>query len=80
MKQALKQIAVLVLLTASAAWGQCVMCFRTAAAQQAERQRVLNKGIYIMLAPPFVILAGFLWLARSRSQVPPRPPEEDPPS
>jgi hypothetical protein len=48
---------------------QCVMCFRTAAAQQAERSRVLNSGIVILLIPPFVILAGILGLAwwKSRS-------------
>ncbi len=68
MKRAAKQIAALFFLTASAALCQCVMCFRTAAAQQVERQRVLNNGIFIMLAPPFLILAGFLWLAKSRNQ------------
>lgn len=48
-------------------WGmitaQCVMCYRTAAAQQAERSRVLNHGILILLAPPVLILAGLLLLA-----------------
>jgi hypothetical protein len=47
---------------------QCVMCFRTAAAQQAERTRVLNHGIIIMLIPPVLILAGFLVLAYRRRQ------------
>jgi hypothetical protein len=42
---------------------QCVMCFRTAAAQQAERSRVLNKGIIILLIPPILVLAGILGLA-----------------
>jgi hypothetical protein len=42
---------------------QCVMCFRTAAAQQAERSRVLNSGIVILLIPPIVVLAGILLLA-----------------
>ena len=42
---------------------QCVMCYRTAAAQQAERSRVLNHGIIILLIPPVLILAGLLLLA-----------------
>jgi hypothetical protein len=52
-------------------WGlfaaQCVMCFRTAAAQQAERSRVLNSGIVILLIPPLLILAGLLLLAWRKS-------------
>jgi len=47
----------------SALAAQCVMCYRTAAAQQAERSRVLNHGIYILLVPPLLILAGILLLA-----------------
>jgi hypothetical protein len=39
---------------------QCVMCFRTSHAQQAARARVLNAGILILGAPPFLILAGFV--------------------
>jgi hypothetical protein len=46
---------------------QCVMCFRTAAAQQAERSRVLNSGIVILLVPPIVVLAGILLRAFRRS-------------
>ncbi len=42
---------------------QCVMCFRTAAAQQAERARVLNTGIVILLIPPILVIAGILALA-----------------
>ena len=37
---------------------QCVMCYRTAAAQQGARSQVLNKGIAILLIPPVVILGG----------------------
>jgi hypothetical protein len=36
------------------------MCFRTSHAQQAARARVLNAGILILGAPPFLILAGFV--------------------
>jgi hypothetical protein len=39
---------------------QCVMCYRTAHAQQSARSRVLNAGILVLGAPPFLILAGFV--------------------
>jgi len=47
------------------AWmaAQCVMCFRTAAAQQVERSRVLNSGILILLVPPIAVLTLILTLA-----------------
>jgi hypothetical protein len=45
---------------------QCVMCFRTAAAQQAERSRVMNHGILVLLIPPLVIFFGLLWMARGK--------------
>jgi hypothetical protein len=36
------------------------MCYRTAHAQQDARAHVLNWGILILGAPPFLILAGFV--------------------
>jgi hypothetical protein len=48
---------------------QCVMCFRTAAAQQAERSRVFNSGIVILLIPPLAILVGILLLAWRKRNV-----------
>lgn len=39
---------------------QCVMCYRTAHSQQSARAHVLNAGILILGAPPFLILAGFI--------------------
>ena len=51
-----------------AAQAQCVMCFRTAAAQQAERARVFNEGIFVLGIPPLLILAFFLILAWRRSR------------
>jgi hypothetical protein len=39
---------------------QCVMCFRTAKAQNQARARVLNAGILVLGAPPLLILAGFV--------------------
>ncbi len=55
---------------------QCVMCFRTAAAQQWERSRVLNQGILILLIPPLLILAGLIWMARRRSITSPAKPHD----
>lgn len=45
---------------------QCVMCLRTAAAQQAERARVLNDGIFLLGIPPVLILVVFGYLAYRR--------------
>ncbi len=64
----MKRLAAVLLLAAGAAWPQCVMCFRTASAQQAERARVLNAGIVLLGVPPFAILGGFCWLAWRRSK------------
>jgi hypothetical protein len=63
----MKRLLPILALAVSAANAQCVMCFRTAAAQQLERARVMNIGIGIMLAPPVLILAGFLYLAYRRN-------------
>ncbi len=49
---------------------QCVMCYRTAAAQQAERSRVLNHGIFVLLIPPVVILIGILFTAYRKNRIP----------
>jgi hypothetical protein len=62
----MKRLAVLVPILASSAYAQCVMCFRTAAAQNDARARVMNLGIIIMLIPPVLILAGFMVLAYKR--------------
>jgi hypothetical protein len=52
------------------AGAQCVMCYRTAHAQQDARSHVLNAGILILGAPPFLILAGFVAFV-FRKDVPP---------
>jgi hypothetical protein len=39
---------------------QCVMCYRSAAAQGAARGRVFDLGIVILLIPPALILTGIL--------------------
>src|ERR1035437_7917915 len=54
------------------AGAQCVMCYRTAHAQQDVRSHVLNAGILILGAPPFLILAGFVAFVFRKDQ----PPEE----
>ena len=46
---------------------QCVMCYRTAHAQNQARARVLDAGIVILGAPPFLILAGFIAFVFQRS-------------
>lgn len=63
----MKRLAVL-LLTGAPMWAQCVMCFRTAAAQNAARAHVLNMGVLLLGLPPFAILAGFLVLAWRRNR------------
>jgi hypothetical protein len=57
-----RRLAVAALLAALAlpAGAQCVMCYRTAHAQNEARSRVMNMGIFILGAPPFLILAGFV--------------------
>ncbi len=47
---------------------QCVMCYRTARAQNAARARVLDMGIVALGAPPFLILAGFIAFVFSRNE------------
>jgi hypothetical protein len=64
------------LLLIPALWGalaipagaQCVMCYRSAHAQQEARARVLNAGILILGAPPFLILAGFVAFVFKRNE------------
>ncbi len=51
------------------AGGQCVMCYRTAHAQNDARARVLDLGIVILGVPPFLILAGFVAFVFSKDKV-----------
>jgi hypothetical protein len=48
---------------------QCVMCYRTAHAQNGARSRVMNAGILVLGAPPFLILAGFVILVKKRNRM-----------
>jgi hypothetical protein len=52
----------------TAVFAQCVMCYRTAAAQQAARSRVLNHGILILLIPPLFVLGGILFMAWRKNE------------
>ncbi len=63
----MKRLLAILLLAASLASAQCVMCYRTAAAQNEARSKVMNMGIFIMGVPPFIILGGFLLLCYRRS-------------
>ena len=56
----MKRVLMLGVMCAGLAHAQCVMCYRTAHAQQDARSHVLNAGILILGAPPFLILAGFV--------------------
>ena len=51
------------------AGAQCVMCYRTAHAQNEARSRVMNWGILILGAPPFLILAGFCAFVFKKNEV-----------
>ena len=50
------------------AGAQCVMCYRTAHAQNQQRALVLDMGILILGAPPLLILAGFVALVFSKDK------------
>ena len=54
------RLAVLMGVLALPAGAQCVMCYRNAHAQNQARARVLNLGILILGAPPFLMFAGFV--------------------
>ena len=51
---------------AGGAAGQCVMCARTAAAQQSERAAILNHAIYVLLIPALAIFAAIVGMAMVR--------------
>lgn len=67
MKRALAIAALASGLTA-AANAQCVMCYRTAHSQNQARARVLDMGILVLGAPPFLILAGFIAFVFHRNE------------
>jgi hypothetical protein len=64
----MKRVAIALFLGAANSWAQCVMCYRTAAAQNSARAHLLNMGIVLLGLPPFCILGGFLVLAWRRNR------------
>jgi hypothetical protein len=64
----MKRLLAALFLAAVNSPAQCVMCYRTAAAQNAARAHLLNMGIVLLGLPPFCILGGFLILAWKRNQ------------
>jgi hypothetical protein len=64
----MKRLAVALFLAAANSSAQCVMCYRTAAAQNAARAHLLNMGIVLLGLPPFCILGGFIFLAWRRNE------------
>ncbi|HEY2013936.1 MAG TPA: hypothetical protein VGH38_10575 [Bryobacteraceae bacterium] len=61
-------VAVLSAALSLPAGAQCVMCYRTAHSQNQARARVLDMGILILGAPPFLILAGFIAFVFKRNE------------
>jgi hypothetical protein len=64
----MKRLGLALFLAAANCGAQCVMCYRTAAAQNAARAHLLNMGIVLLGLPPFCILGGFIILAWRRNQ------------
>jgi hypothetical protein len=65
----MKRLLALLPLAALPMSAQGVMCFRTAAAQQGARAYVLDIGILLLGAPPFLILAGYCFLFYKKNHV-----------
>ncbi|MEZ5399952.1 MAG: cytochrome C oxidase subunit IV family protein [Bryobacteraceae bacterium] len=61
-------ILALLMLLPDAARAQCVMCKRTAEAQNAERGRALNSGIVLLFVPAMAVLGGLAVHARRSSR------------
>ena len=76
----MKRLAITLFLAAANSWAQCVMCYRTAAAQNAARAHLLNMGIVLLGLPPFCILGGFIFLAWRRNHAFATSPETPVPS
>jgi hypothetical protein len=63
----MRRLLPLLVLAASSSFAQCVMCGRTAAAQNAARSAVLNSGIVLLGIPPVLILGAVLVIAWRRN-------------
>jgi len=67
-RRLLPAAALFAALSVPPAGAQCVMCYRTAHAQNEARSHVLNMGILLLGAPPFLILAGFVAFVFSKDK------------
>ncbi|MFN0168475.1 MAG: hypothetical protein ACKV22_18775 [Bryobacteraceae bacterium] len=67
----------LLMLFPAAAFGQCSMCFRTAAALTAHQQQALNLGILVLMIPPLAILGALVYRAARSSEADPVSPEHN---
>ena len=63
----MRRLAILAALTIPLQ-AQCVMCYRTAHAQNEARSRVLDSGILVLGAPPVLILSGFCVYLRKKNR------------
>jgi hypothetical protein len=52
MKLRLATLALFLLLWVGPAFGQCAMCYSSAAGSSKEGQRAINRGVVVLLAPP----------------------------
>jgi cytochrome c oxidase subunit 4 len=59
-------ILALLMLLPDAAHAQCIMCKRTAEAQNTAQARRMNQSILILALPPVFIIAGILFRASRR--------------
>lgn len=59
-------VLALLMLLPDAGHAQCVMCKRTAEAQNAEAARRLNQGILVLAIPPVFVVGGILMRASKR--------------
>jgi len=56
--------AVMLLCAAPAAFSQsCAMCYGSAKSTSKEGQRAINKGVIVMLIPPFAFMTLGMWMA-----------------
>ena len=59
-------ILALLMLLPDAAQAQCILCKRTAEAQNAEQARRMNRGILVLAVPPIFIMGAILARASRR--------------
>ena len=55
--------AVMVLCAAPAFSQSCAMCYGSAKSTSKEGQRAINKGVIVLLLPPFAFMTLGIWMA-----------------